>query len=80
VRTGFFWYTSTSWDDVETSRLGGLLAGRDYHVLRTEAPPTPTRAPLWEGRRPGLGTTTLGTSPGYVLANIKAGGGAERSI
>ncbi len=66
----FFWYTSTSWM-MWNLQVGGLLAGATI-TCYDGSPTYPDPGALWEVAA-RTGTTTLGTSPGYVLANIKAG-------
>ncbi|MCJ0977901.1 acetoacetate--CoA ligase [Rhodococcus sp. ARC_M12] len=65
----FFWYTSPSWM-MWNFQVAGLLAGSTI-VCADGNPAFPTPDALWDiaGR---LGVTYLGTSPGYVLACIKA--------
>jgi acetoacetyl-CoA synthetase len=66
----FFWYTSPSWM-MWNFQVAGLLAGATI-VCYDGSPTYPTPDTLWDiaGR---LGATVLGTSPGYVLACVKAG-------
>ncbi|OZC78805.1 acetoacetate--CoA ligase [Rhodococcus sp. 06-462-5] len=65
----FFWYTSPSWM-MWNFQIAGLLTGSTI-VCADGNPAFPTPDALWDiaGR---LGVTYLGTSPGYVLACIKA--------
>ncbi|MDT5233136.1 MAG: acetoacetyl-CoA synthetase [Mycobacterium sp.] len=64
----FFWHTSTSWM-MWNLQVGGLLAGATI-TCYDGSPTYPDPGALWEVAA-RTGTTTLGTSPGYVLANIK---------
>ncbi|OZC99288.1 acetoacetate--CoA ligase [Rhodococcus sp. 06-235-1A] len=66
----FFWYTSPSWM-MWNFQIAGLLTGATI-VCADGNPAFPMPDALWDiaGR---LGVTYLGTSPGYVLACIKAG-------
>ncbi|MEK8072444.1 acetoacetate--CoA ligase [Rhodococcoides navarretei] len=65
----FFWYTSPSWM-MWNFQVAGLLAGSTI-VCADGNPAFPAPDALWDiaGR---LGVTYLGTSPGYVLACMKA--------
>ncbi|WP_028478556.1 acetoacetate--CoA ligase [Nocardia sp. CNY236] len=66
----FFWYTTPSWM-MWNFQIAGLLAGATI-VCYDGSPAHPSPDTLW---RIGadVGATVLGTSPGYVLACIKAG-------
>jgi len=66
----FFWHTSTSWM-MWNLQVGGLLAGATI-TCYDGSPTYPHPGALWEVAA-RTGTTMLGTSPGYVLANIKGG-------
>ena len=66
----FFWHTSTSWM-MWNLQVGGLLAGAPI-TCYDGSPTYPHPGALWEVAA-RTGTTMLGTSPGYVLANIKGG-------
>jgi acetoacetyl-CoA synthetase len=66
----FFWHTSTSWM-MWNLQVGGLLTGATI-TCYDGSPTYPDPGALWEIAA-RTGTTVLGTSPGYVLANIKAG-------
>ncbi|OZF40220.1 acetoacetate--CoA ligase [Rhodococcus sp. 14-2483-1-2] len=65
----FFWYTSPSWM-MWNFQVAGLLAGSTI-VCADGNPSFPTPDALWDIAA-RLGVTYLGTSPGYVLACIKA--------
>lgn len=65
----FFWYTSPSWM-MWNFQVAGLLAGSTI-VCSDGNPSFPTPDALWDIAA-RLGVTYLGTSPGYVLACIKA--------
>ncbi|KAA0928071.1 MULTISPECIES: acetoacetate--CoA ligase [unclassified Rhodococcus (in: high G+C Gram-positive bacteria)] len=65
----FFWYTSPSWM-MWNFQVAGLLAGSTI-VCADGNPAFPTPDALWDIAA-RLGVTYLGTSPGYVLACIKA--------
>ena len=65
----FFWYTSPSWM-MWNFQVAGLLTGATI-VCAEGNPAFPTQDALW-GIAARLGVTYLGTSPGYVLACIKA--------
>ncbi|GAB2720989.1 acetoacetate--CoA ligase [Nocardia thraciensis] len=66
----FFWYTSPSWM-MWNFQIAGLLVGATI-VCYDGSPGYPAPDTLWDiaGR---TRTTVLGSSPGYVLACIKAG-------
>jgi len=65
-----FWYTSTSWI-MWNSQLAVLSVGATA-VLYDGSPLQPSPARLWE-LAAEHGVTSLGTSPGYLLACEKAG-------
>ena len=65
----FFWYTSPSWM-MWNFQIAGLLTGATI-VCADGNPSFPTPDALWDIAA-RLGVTYLGTSPGYVLACIKA--------
>ncbi|QIS15923.1 acetoacetate--CoA ligase [Nocardia arthritidis] len=66
----FFWYTSPSWM-MWNFQLAGLLVGATI-VTYDGSPTYPAADALWRIATQ-TGTTVFGTSPGYVLACIKAG-------
>ncbi|MEU4344802.1 acetoacetate--CoA ligase [Nocardia sp. NPDC023852] len=66
----FFWYTSPSWM-MWNFQIAGLLVGATI-VCYDGSPTYPTPDALWRITSE-VGATVLGTSPGYVLACIKAG-------
>ncbi|MGQ4601590.1 acetoacetate--CoA ligase [Nocardia sp. R6R-6] len=66
----FFWYTSPSWM-MWNFQIAGLLAGATI-VCYDGSPTHPEPDTLWRIAAE-VGATVLGTSPGYVLACIKAG-------
>ncbi|WP_459550222.1 acetoacetate--CoA ligase [Nocardia sp. X0981] len=66
----FFWYTSPSWM-MWNFQIAGLLAGATI-VTYEGSPTTPAPDALWRIAA-DAGVTVLGTSPGYVLACMKAG-------
>ncbi|MFI9401531.1 acetoacetate--CoA ligase [Nocardia sp. NPDC052316] len=66
----FFWYTSPSWM-MWNFQISGLLVGATV-VCYDGSPTYPAPDALWRIAAE-TGTTMLGTSPGYVLACIKAG-------
>lgn len=66
----FFWYTSPSWM-MWNFQIAGLLVGATV-VCYDGSPTYPTPDALWRIAAEA-GVTVLGTSPGYVLACIKAG-------
>ncbi|MEV0296696.1 acetoacetate--CoA ligase [Nocardia sp. NPDC050710] len=66
----FFWYTSPSWM-MWNFQIAGLLAGATI-VCYDGSPTYPTPDALWH-MAAEVDATVLGTSPGYVLACIKAG-------
>ncbi|WP_327110303.1 acetoacetate--CoA ligase [Nocardia sp. NBC_01730] len=66
----FFWYTSPSWM-MWNFQIAGLLVGATI-VCYDGSPTYPTPDALWRIASE-VGATVLGTSPGYVLACIKAG-------
>ncbi|MBF6355588.1 acetoacetate--CoA ligase [Nocardia higoensis] len=66
----FFWYTSPSWM-MWNFQVAGLLVGSTI-VCYDGSPTHPTPDGLWR-LAAEVGATVLGTSPGYVLACIKAG-------
>ncbi|MEU7631600.1 acetoacetate--CoA ligase [Nocardia sp. NPDC049220] len=66
----FFWYTSPSWM-MWNFQVAGLLVGATI-VCYDGSPTYPTPDSLWRIASE-VGATVLGTSPGYVLACIKAG-------
>ncbi|WP_054816084.1 acetoacetate--CoA ligase [Nocardia arizonensis] len=66
----FFWYTSPSWM-MWNFQVGGLLVGATI-VCYDGSPTYPTPDALWHIAA-RVRATVLGTSPGYVLACIKAG-------
>ncbi len=66
----FFWFTSPSWM-MWNFQVAGLLAGSTI-VTYDGSPSAPGPGALWALAAEG-GVTVLGTSPGYVLACIKAG-------
>ncbi|MBF6375568.1 acetoacetate--CoA ligase [Nocardia farcinica] len=66
----FFWYTSPSWM-MWNFQVAGLLTGSTI-VTYDGSPTHPGPDGLWR-LAAELGVTVLGTSPGYVLACIKAG-------
>ncbi|MFE9326324.1 acetoacetate--CoA ligase [Nocardia sp. NPDC052278] len=66
----FFWYTSPSWM-MWNFQVAGLLVGATI-VCYDGSPTYPTPDALWRIAS-HVGATVLGTSPGYVLACIKAG-------
>ncbi|MEU7764075.1 acetoacetate--CoA ligase [Nocardia sp. NPDC049190] len=66
----FFWYTSPSWM-MWNFQVAGLLVGATI-VCYDGSPTYPTPDSLWRIAAE-VGATVLGTSPGYVLACIKAG-------
>ncbi|MQY19184.1 acetoacetate--CoA ligase [Nocardia macrotermitis] len=66
----FFWYTSPSWM-MWNFQVAGLLAGATI-VCYDGSPGYPTPDALWDIAA-RTRTTVLGTSPGYVLACMKAG-------
>ncbi|MGF6884187.1 acetoacetyl-CoA synthetase [Nocardia sp. GAS34] len=65
----FFWYTSPSWM-MWNFQVAGLLVGATI-VCYDGSPAHPAPDALWDIAA-RTGTTVLGTSPGYVLACIKA--------
>lgn len=65
----FFWYTSPSWM-MWNFQVAGLLVGATI-VCTDGNPAFPRTDALW-GIAAAQGVTYLGTSPGYVLACIKA--------
>ncbi|CCQ17338.1 Linear gramicidin synthase subunit C [Rhodococcus sp. AW25M09] len=65
----FFWYTSPSWM-MWNFQIAGLLTGATI-VCADGSPAFPKPDALWDIAA-RLGVTYLGTSPGYVLACIKA--------
>ena len=65
-----FWYTSTSWI-MWNSQLAALSVGATA-VLYDGSPLEPSASRLWE-LAAEHGVTSLGTSPGYLLACEKAG-------
>ncbi|WP_433659542.1 acetoacetate--CoA ligase [Nocardia sp. CA-128927] len=66
----FFWYTSPSWM-MWNFQVSGLLVGATI-VCYDGSPTHPATDGLWRIAAETR-TTVLGTSPGYVLACIKAG-------
>ncbi|MFD6357417.1 acetoacetate--CoA ligase [Nocardia tengchongensis] len=66
----FFWYTSPSWM-MWNYQVAGLLVGATI-VCYPGSPAHPTPDALW-GKAAKIGATVVGTSPGYVLASMKAG-------
>ncbi|WP_040798699.1 acetoacetate--CoA ligase [Nocardia higoensis] len=66
----FFWYTSPSWM-MWNFQVAGLLTGSTI-VCYDGSPTYPAPDGLWR-LAAETGATVLGTSPGYVLACIKAG-------
>ncbi|WP_406233476.1 acetoacetate--CoA ligase [Nocardia sp. NBC_01009] len=66
----FFWYTSPSWM-MWNFQIAGLLVGATI-VCYDGSPTYPSPDALWH-HAAQVGATVLGTSPGYVLACIKAG-------
>ncbi|MEV6556032.1 acetoacetate--CoA ligase [Nocardia sp. NPDC051756] len=66
----FFWYTSPSWM-MWNFQVSGLLTGATI-VCYDGSPTYPAPDALWRIAAE-TGTTVLGTSPGYVLACMKAG-------
>ncbi|MET7771442.1 acetoacetate--CoA ligase [Nocardia sp. NPDC005366] len=66
----FFWYTSPSWM-MWNFQVAGLLVGATI-VCYDGSPSYPAPDALWRIAS-RIGVTVLGTSPGYVLACIKAG-------
>ncbi|MFD6158672.1 acetoacetate--CoA ligase [Nocardia sp. NPDC060256] len=66
----FFWYTSPSWM-MWNFQVSGLLVGATI-VCYDGSPTYPAADGLWRIAAETR-TTVLGTSPGYVLACIKAG-------
>ena len=66
----FFWYTSPSWM-MWNFQVAGLLVGATI-VCYEGSPAYPAPDALWDIAA-RTRTTVLGTSPGYVLACIKAG-------
>lgn len=66
----FFWYTSPSWM-MWNFQIAGLLVGATI-VCSDGSPTFPTSDALW-ALASAEHVTFLGTSPGYVLACIKAG-------
>ncbi|WP_225725604.1 MULTISPECIES: acetoacetate--CoA ligase [unclassified Nocardia] len=66
----FFWYTSPSWM-MWNFQLAGLLVGATI-VTYDGSPTYPAADSLWRIAAQ-TETTVFGTSPGYVLACIKAG-------
>ncbi len=66
----FFWYTSPSWM-MWNFQVAGLLVGATI-VCYDGSPAYPAPDALWDIAA-RTHTTVLGTSPGYVLACIKAG-------
>ncbi|MEV6070410.1 acetoacetate--CoA ligase [Nocardia sp. NPDC052001] len=66
----FFWYTSPSWM-MWNFQIAGLLVGATI-VTYDGSPSAPTTDALW-AIAARTGATVVGTSPGYVLACIKAG-------
>lgn len=66
----FFWYTSPSWM-MWNFQIAGLLVGATI-ICYDGSPTYPTPDALWRITSE-VGATVLGTSPGYVLACIKAG-------
>ncbi|WP_067853326.1 acetoacetate--CoA ligase [Nocardia shimofusensis] len=66
----FFWYTSPSWM-MWNFQVAGLLIGSTI-VCYDGSPTYPAPDGLWR-LAAEVGATVLGTSPGYVLACIKAG-------
>ncbi|NEW57598.1 acetoacetate--CoA ligase [Nocardia cyriacigeorgica] len=66
----YFWYTSPSWM-MWNFQVAGLLAGATI-VCFDGSPTYPDPAALWRIAAK-VRATVLGTSPGYVLACIKAG-------
>ncbi|GEM41334.1 acetoacetyl-CoA synthetase [Nocardia ninae NBRC 108245] len=66
----FFWYTSPSWM-MWNFQISGLLVGATV-VCYDGSPTYPAPDALWRIAAETR-TTMLGTSPGYVLACIKAG-------
>ncbi|MBF6330479.1 acetoacetate--CoA ligase [Nocardia transvalensis] len=66
----FFWYTSPSWM-MWNFQIAGLLVGATI-VCYDGSPSAPTPDALWD-LAARTRTSVLGTSPGYVLACIKAG-------
>ncbi|MFG1789868.1 acetoacetate--CoA ligase [Nocardia sp. NPDC049149] len=66
----FFWYTSPSWM-MWNFQIAGLLVGATI-VCYDGSPTYPAPDALWRIAAETK-TTVLGTSPGYVLACIKAG-------
>jgi acetoacetyl-CoA synthetase len=65
----FFWYTSPSWM-MWNFQVGGLLVGATI-VCYDGSPSYPKPDTLWDIAA-RIGTTVLGTSPGYVLGCAKA--------
>jgi acetoacetyl-CoA synthetase len=68
-RDTFFWFTSPSWM-MWNFQVGGLLVGATI-VCYDGSPSYPTTDALW-ALAARLGVTLLGTSPGYILACVKA--------
>ncbi|MGA4789603.1 acetoacetate--CoA ligase [Nocardia sp. AB354] len=66
----FFWYTSPSWM-MWNFQVAGLLVGAT--IICYDGSPTYPHADSLFDLAARTGTTVLGTSPGYVLACIKAG-------
>ncbi|WP_036505719.1 acetoacetate--CoA ligase [Nocardia aobensis] len=66
----FFWYTSPSWM-MWNFQVAGLLVGAT--IVCYDGSPTFPHADSLFDLAARTGTTVLGTSPGYVLACIKAG-------
>ncbi|PPI94297.1 acetoacetate--CoA ligase [Nocardia nova] len=66
----FFWYTSPSWM-MWNFQVAGLLVGAT--IVCYDGSPTYPHADSLFDLAARTGTTVLGTSPGYVLACIKAG-------
>src|SRR5699024_4874124 len=66
----FFWFTSPSWM-MWNYQVAGLLAGATI-VTYDGSPAHPGPDGLWE-LAAGQRVTFLGTSPGYLLASLKAG-------
>ncbi|NKY46384.1 acetoacetate--CoA ligase [Nocardia cerradoensis] len=66
----FFWYTSPSWM-MWNFQVAGLLVGAT--IVCYDGSPTFPHADSLFDLAARTGTTALGTSPGYVLACIKAG-------
>ncbi|RDI51849.1 acetoacetate--CoA ligase [Nocardia mexicana] len=66
----FFWYTSPSWM-MWNFQIAGLLVGATI-VCYDGSPGYPTPDALWDIAA-RTRTTALGSSPGYVLACLKAG-------